>query len=88
MVQSTFVQPPDLVEATTTDVNVWGTTYISSTYPQNAENPSRVTITQRSGTSSIRYDLDDTRAFVGARSHKGRDTGRGNSGRETRTVFR
>ena len=88
-----FVQPPDLVEATTTfkDVNVWGATYyFTINVPQNAGEPlQRVTITQRSGTGNIRYDLDDTRAFVGTRSHKGAQLTLGEviRERETRTVF-
>lgn len=70
-----FVQPPDLVEATTTfnSVNVWGATYyFTINVPENAGEPlQRVAITQREGTDNIRFDLEDSRAFVGTRSHKG-----------------
>lgn len=70
-----FVQPPDLVEATTTfkSVNVWGATYyFTINLPENAGEPlQRVTITQREGTDNIRFDLEDSRAFVGTRSNKG-----------------
>lgn len=70
-----FVQPPDLVEATTTfkGVNMWGATYyFTINLPQKAGEPlQRVAITQRSGTDNIRYDLEDSRAFVGTRSDFG-----------------
>ncbi|WP_100901346.1 DUF2808 domain-containing protein [Nostoc flagelliforme] len=64
-----FVQPPKLVDATTTykDVNVWGATYyFKINVPENAgESLQKVTIAQREGAENIRYDLNDTRAFVG-----------------------
>ncbi|MCC5642537.1 DUF2808 domain-containing protein [Nostoc sp. CHAB 5824] len=64
-----FVQPPKLVEATTTykDVNVWGATYyFTINVPDNAgESLQKVTIAQKEGAENIRYDLNDTRAFVG-----------------------
>jgi len=64
-----FVQPPKLVSATTTykDVNVWGATYyFTINVPENSgESLQKVTITQKEGAENIRYDLDDTRAFVG-----------------------
>lgn len=88
-----FVQPPDLVQATTTfnSVNVWGSTYyFTINIPKNAGEPlQRVTITQRSGTGNIRYDLDDTRAFIGTRNRKGSRLTLGSviRERETRTVF-
>lgn len=70
-----FVQPPDLVEATTTfnRANVWGATYyFTINVPENAGEPlQRVTITQREGVDNIRFDLEDSRAFVGTRSNKG-----------------
>ena len=70
-----FVQPPDLVEATTTfkGVNDWGATYyFTINLPENAGEPlQRVTINQQQGTDKIRYNLDDTRAFVGTRNRKG-----------------
>ena len=64
-----FVQPPKLVEATTIykDTNVWGGTYyFTINVPENAgESLQKITITQREGAENIRYDLKDTRAFVG-----------------------
>ncbi|MDF5707942.1 MAG: DUF2808 domain-containing protein [Nostoc sp. S4] len=63
-----FVQPPKLLDATTTykDVNVWGATYyFTINLPENAgESLQKVTIAQREGSQNIQYDLDDTRAFV------------------------
>jgi Protein of unknown function (DUF2808) len=63
-----FVQPPTLVNATTTykDVNVWGGTYyFTINLPENAgESLQKVTIAQKEGSENIRYDLNDTRAFV------------------------
>ena len=79
-----FAYPPDLVDATTTfkNVYVWGATYyFTISIPEKAGEPfQRVTITQRQGTDNIRYDLNDTRAFVGTRYRARRaiDTGRGN----------
>jgi hypothetical protein len=59
-----FVQPPDLVDATTTfnSANVWGATYyFTINIPQEAgESLQRVTISQREGTDNIRYNLSDT----------------------------
>jgi hypothetical protein len=70
-----FVQPPDLVDATTTfnRVNVWGATYyFTIDVPQKAGEPlQRVTITQREGADNIRYKLEDSRAFVGTRNDRG-----------------
>ncbi|AVH63053.1 hypothetical protein CDG77_14835 [Nostoc sp. 'Peltigera membranacea cyanobiont' 213] len=69
-----FVQPPKLVNATTTykDVNIWGGTYyFTINLPDNAgESLQKVTIAQREGTENIRYNLNDTRAFVGTRDRK------------------
>ncbi|MEH1831403.1 MAG: DUF2808 domain-containing protein [Nostoc sp.] len=69
-----FVQPPKLVGATTTykDVNVWGATYyFTINVPDNAgESLQKVTIAQREGSENIRYDLNDTRAFVGKSDRK------------------
>jgi len=63
-----FIEPPKLVKATTTykDVNVWGGTYyLTISVPENAgESLQKVTIAQREGVENIRYDLNDTRAFV------------------------
>jgi hypothetical protein len=86
-----FVQPPDLVEATTTfnSVNVWGATYyFTINVPENAGEPlQRVMITQREGADDIRFDLKDSRAFVGTRSNKGaRLTLSVTRDRENRTV--
>ncbi|MGJ5634378.1 DUF2808 domain-containing protein [Nostoc sp. CALU 1950] len=88
-----FVQPPKLVDATTTykDVNVWGATYyFTINIPDNAgESLQKVTITQKEGAENIRYDLNDTRAFVGTR--KRRETqlklGSVTNDRKTRTVI-
>ncbi|MEH2418008.1 DUF2808 domain-containing protein [Nostoc sp.] len=69
-----FVQPPKLVEATTTykDTNVWGATYyFTINVPENAGEPlQKVTIAQKEGAENIRYDLNDTRAFVGTSDRK------------------
>ncbi|MEH2182084.1 DUF2808 domain-containing protein [Nostoc sp.] len=69
-----FVQPPTLVKATTTynEVNVWGATYyFTINLPENAgESLQKVTIAQKEGSENIRYNLDDTHAFVGTRDHK------------------
>lgn len=88
-----FVQPPELVEATTTfkDINVWGATYyFTLNLPQTAGEPlQRVTINQHDGTSDIRFDLKDSRAFVGTRDRKGTKLKLGEVTREkdTKTVF-
>ena len=88
-----FVQPPDLVEATTTfkSLNVWGATYyFTINVPQKAGEPlQRVKITQQSGSDNIRFDLEDSRAFVGTRNRKGArlTLGKVTRERETRTVF-
>ncbi len=70
-----FVQPPKLVEATTTykNVNFWGATYyFTINVPENAgESLQKVTIAQKEGVENIRYNLDDTRAFVGTRDAYG-----------------
>ncbi|MEH2290391.1 DUF2808 domain-containing protein [Nostoc sp.] len=69
-----FVQPPRLVNATTTykEVNVWGATYyFTINLPENAgESLQKVTIAQKEGSENIRYNLDDTYAFVGTRDRK------------------
>ncbi|MDZ8184193.1 MAG: DUF2808 domain-containing protein [Nostoc sp. ChiSLP02] len=84
-----FVQPPRLVEATTTykDVNVWGATYyFTINLPENAgESLGKVTIAQREGSENIRYDLDDTRAFVGTRDRKEAQLSLGPVTRERKT---
>ncbi|MBD2304147.1 DUF2808 domain-containing protein [Chroococcidiopsis sp. FACHB-1243] len=87
-----FVQPPDLLEATTTfdSVSVWGATYyFTIAIPKAASEPlQRVTIHQKEGADNIRYKLDDTRAFVGTRRDRGDkiQLGEVTHDRETRTV--
>lgn len=88
-----FVQPPKLVDATTTykDVNVWGATYyFTINVPENAgESLQKVTITQKEGAENIRYNLDDTRAFVGTPNRKETQLKLGpvTNERKTRTVI-
>ena len=87
-----FVQPPDLVDATTTfdSVNVWGATYyFTITIPQQAGEPlQRLIIKQQEGADNIRYKLEDTRAFEGTRHDKGTkiELGSVTRDRKTRTV--
>lgn len=87
-----FIQPPDLVDATTTfnSVNVWNATYyFTIDVPQQAGEPlQRVTITQREGGDNIRYDLKDTRAFEGTRHDRGQKLklGEVTRDREKRTI--
>ncbi|MEH2143915.1 DUF2808 domain-containing protein [Nostoc sp.] len=87
-----FVQPPKLVDATTTykDVNIWGATYyFTINLPDNAgESLQKVTIAQREGSENIRYDLNDTYAFVGKSDRKETrlTLGAVTSDRKTRTV--
>lgn len=87
-----FVQPPKLVEATTTykDVNVLSATYyFTINVPENAgESLQKVTIAQKEGAENIRYNLDDTRAFVGTRQRKETQLKLGSvtNDRDTRTV--
>ena len=70
-----FAQPPRLVEATTTfkGVNMWGATYyFTLSVPENAGEPLQsVKINQKEGGYDIRFDLEDSRAFVGTRWDKG-----------------
>ncbi len=70
-----FVQPPRLVEATTTykDVNVWGATYyFTISVPENAGEPlQKITINQHEGVDYIRFDLEETLAFEGTRDDEG-----------------
>ncbi|WP_442948321.1 DUF2808 domain-containing protein [Nostoc sp.] len=88
-----FVQPPTLVNATTTykEVNVWGATYyFTINVPENAgESLQKVTIAQKEGAENIRYNLDDTRAFVGTRDRKETQLKLGSvtNERKTRTVI-
>ncbi|MEH2064176.1 MAG: DUF2808 domain-containing protein [Nostoc sp.] len=87
-----FVEPPKLVNATTTykDVNVWGGTYyFTINVPENAgESLQKVTIAQKEGAENIAYDLNDTRAFVGTSDRKETQLTLGavTNDRETRTV--
>jgi hypothetical protein len=87
-----FVQPPKLVEATTTykETNFWGGTYyFTINLPENAgESLQKVTIAQREGTENIRYHLDDTRALVATGDRKGAQLTLGavTSDRKTRTI--
>jgi hypothetical protein len=87
-----FVQPPDLINATTTfnDVNVWGATYyFTITVPQQAGEPlQKVLIKQQEGADNIRYKLKDSRAFEGTRHDKGTPIklGEVTRDRKTRTV--
>lgn len=87
-----FVQQPRLVESTTTlkDINAWGATYyFTIDLPENAGEPLQtVTINQHEGVDNIRFDLEDTRAFVGTRRRKGETITLGGVTRDkkTRTV--
>lgn len=87
-----FVQPPDLIKATTTfnSVNVWGATYyFTINVPEQAGEPlGKLTIVQREGGDNIRYDLDDSRAFEGTRGKRGAKLQLGEVTRDkkTRTV--
>lgn len=87
-----FVQPPRLVAATTSykDVNVWNATYyFTIAIPEQAGEPlQKVTINQREGVDNIRFDLEDTRAFVGTRRERGDNIPLGEVTRdkETRTI--
>ncbi|MBD1939323.1 DUF2808 domain-containing protein [Microcoleus sp. FACHB-68] len=70
-----FVQPPRLVEATTTQKGtyVWGATYyFTLSVPENAGEPlQQVTFNQAEGTDQVRFELEDTRSFEGTRWDKG-----------------
>jgi hypothetical protein len=87
-----FEKSPRLVAATTTfnDANVWGATYyFTIAVPENAVEPlQRVTIAQVEGVDDIRYRLEESSAFEGARWDKGKRLGIGEvtMNRETRTV--
>ena len=52
---------------------MWGATYyFTISVPENAGEPlQRVTITQQEGADNIRFNLEDSRAFVGTRNRKG-----------------
>lgn len=87
-----FVQPPRLINATTTfkDVNVWGATYyFTLDLPANAgEALAVVTINQKEGAERIRFKLKDTIAFAGTRDCKGQQLtlGEVTQQRSSRTV--
>lgn len=70
-----FVQPPSLEQARTTYTNVnapSATYYFTINVPENAGEPlQRVTIDQRQGTDRVRFELKDTRAFIGTSFKKG-----------------
>ncbi|BAY69909.1 DUF2808 domain-containing protein [Anabaena sp. FACHB-709] len=87
-----FVQPPRLVETVTTynQVNVWGATYyFTVNLPENASEPlQKLTINQHQGVDNIRFDLKNSFAFEGTRSHRGQRIGLKDAAdnRQTRTV--
>lgn len=87
-----FAEPPRLVGATTTynDVYIWGATYyFTLSLPENAGEPlQKITINQREGADYIRFDLKDSFAFEGSRSHKRQKIGLkdATSDRKTQTV--
>ncbi|OUL19777.1 hypothetical protein BV378_31665 [Nostoc sp. RF31YmG] len=74
-----FASPPRLVGASTTynEVYIWGATYyFTLNIPENAGEPlQRVTINQREGVDYIRFNLKDSYAFEGTRSHEGQKLG-------------
>ncbi len=84
-----FTYPPELIAATTTfkEVYVWGATYyFTLSLPENAGEPlQRVTITQKEGTEDIRFDLKDSRAFIGTARDKGPRLTLGGVTRERKT---
>lgn len=87
-----FVQPPRLLKATTTQsaTYAWSAThYFTLELPENAGEPlQRVTIAQREGVDVLRYDLEDSRAFVGQPTGKRQAIPLGvvTADRKTRTV--
>lgn len=87
-----FVQPPRLVEATTTQNGTysWGATYyFTLSVPENAGEPLQsITIHQQDGVDILRFDLDESRAFEGTRKERGQlvNIGEINADRKARTV--
>ena len=87
-----FVQQPRLIATATTiqDTNAWGATYyFTIDLPQNAGEPLQtVLFNQHEGVDNIRFDLKDTRAFVGTRRNKGESITLGSvtNDKKTRTV--
>lgn len=71
-----FKQPPRLLNAVTTfnDVNVWDAVYyFTINLPKGADEPlQEVKINQREGFDRIRFDLDDSFAFIGKPSDRGK----------------
>ena len=88
-----FADPPELISATTTfkEVYVWGAKYyFSINVPENAGEPlQRVAIAQKQGTEDIRFDLKETKAFMGTAGDKGPrlELGEVTRERKTSTVF-
>ncbi|QLE54845.1 DUF2808 domain-containing protein [Nostoc sp. TCL26-01] len=84
-----FVQPPRLVEVTTTynEVNFWSATYyFTVSLPENASEPlQQITINQHEGVDDIRFDLEKSFAFEGTRSRKGQKIGLKDVTRENKT---
>jgi len=87
-----FVQPPSLGQARTTYSSVnapTATYYFTINVPENAGEPlQRVVFDQRQGTGRVRFDLKDTRAFLGTSFDKGTKIALGEVTRipNTRTV--
>lgn len=76
--QTYFAHPPSLDSATTTNNSVLvsnSTYYFTLTVPEDAGEPlGQVVIHQQDGDSSarlVRYDTEDTRAFIGTRRDRG-----------------
>ncbi len=87
-----FAEPPRLVKAATTynEVYLWGATYyFTVSLPENAGEPlQKLTINQHEGVDHIHFDLKNSFAFEGTRSHKEQKIELKNvvSDRKTRTV--
>lgn len=71
-----FKQPPLLLRAVTTfkNVNVWGATYyFTIKLPPNAGEPlQKVDINQHEGFERVRFDLNNSFAFIGKPSNQGK----------------
>ena len=84
-----FVQQPRLIATTTSvqDTNAWGATYyFTIDLPQNAGEPLQtVLFNQHEGVDNIRFNLKDTRAFVGTRRRKGENITLGEVTRDKKT---
>ncbi len=72
-----FVEPPSLVEAQASYKEIYlvgATYYFVISIPENAGEPlQQVTINQYKGLDHIHFDLKQTSAFEGDRSHKGQN---------------